>query len=101
MKTLIHTTIALAAVIGLSTPVLAGEGAAKGERGDRAQKMQQRLKAADKDGDGKISKAEADQSLPRIAKQFADIDTDKDGFVTRAEMRAWHQKNGGPRKGQS
>ena len=63
----------------------------KGERGDRAQKMHERLKAADKDGDGKISRAEA-VALPRIAKHFDEIDTNKDGFVTREELKAFHDK---------
>ncbi len=63
----------------------------KGERGDRAQKMHERLKAADKDGDGKISRAEA-VALPRIAKHFDEIDTNKDGFITREEMKAFHDK---------
>ena len=63
----------------------------KGERGDRAQKMHERLKAADKDGDGKISRAEA-VALPRIAKHFDEIDTNKDGFITREELKAFHDK---------
>lgn len=63
----------------------------KAERGDRAQKMHERLKAADKDGDGKISRAEA-VALPRIAKHFDEIDTNKDGFITREEMKAFHDK---------
>ena len=63
----------------------------KGERGDRAHKMHERLKAADKDGDGKINRAEA-VALPRIAKHFDEIDTNKDGFITREEMKAFHDK---------
>ena len=63
----------------------------KGDRGDRAHKMHERLKAADKDGDGKISRAEA-VALPRIAKHFDEIDTNKDGFITREELKAFHDK---------
>ncbi|MBL8515093.1 MAG: EF-hand domain-containing protein [Betaproteobacteria bacterium] len=95
MKTTTLIAVSAIAFIAAFQPAHAGEG-----KGDRAQKVQERLKAADKDGDGKISKAEADTSLPRIAKQFGDIDTNKDGFVTKEELRAWHQKNGGARKGQ-
>ena len=60
-------------------------------KGDRGHKMHERLKAADKDGDGKISRAEA-VALPRIAKHFDEIDTNKDGFITREEMKAFHDK---------
>lgn len=93
MKALTLTAAAVA-VFAVANSAHGGEA-----KGDRATKVHERLKAADKDGDGKISKAEADTSLPRIAKQFGDIDTNKDGFVTKAELRAWHRKNGGPRKG--
>ena len=58
---------------------------------ERAHKMHARLKAADQDGDGKISRAEA-VALPRLAKHFDEIDTNKDGFLDRQEMKAWHQK---------
>ena len=95
MKTIALVSILAATLCVTATPAQAGEG-----KGDRAQKMQERLKAADKDGDGKISKAEADASLPRISKQFGDIDANKDGFIAREELRAWHQKNGGARKTQ-
>lgn len=60
-------------------------------KGDRAAKMQERIKAADKDGDGRISRAEA-VALPRIAKHFDEIDTNKDGFITKEEMKAFHDK---------
>ena len=61
-------------------------------KGERAHKMHDRLKAADKDGDGKISRAEV-VALPRLAKHFDEIDTNKDGFLDREEMKAWHQKH--------
>ena len=65
-------------------------------KGDRAQKMHERMKAADKDGDGKISRAEA-AAMPRLAKHFDEIDTNKDGFITKGEMKA-HREKQGPRK---
>jgi len=68
---------------------------AMGEKRGRAEKMREHLKAADTNGDGKISREEAAASLPGIAKNFDAIDTDKDGFVTKEEMRAFHEKNGG------
>ena len=63
----------------------------KGHHADRAAKMQERMKAADKDGDGKLSRAEA-VALPRLAKHFDEIDTNKDGFITKEEMKAFHDK---------
>lgn len=63
----------------------------KGNHADRAAKMHERIKAADKDGDGKLSRAEA-AALPRLAKHFDEIDTNKDGFITKEEMKAFHDK---------
>ena len=67
-------------------------------KGERAHKMHERFKAADKNGDGKISREEANASMPRIAKNFDAIDADKDGFVTKEELRAFHEKNRGNRE---
>ena len=68
---------------------------AAGGKGGRMHKMHEHLKAADTNGDGKFSREEANASLPRIAKNFDAIDTNKDGFVTMEELRAFHEANGG------
>ena len=44
---------------------------------------------ADSDGDGALSRAEAERGLPRVAKKFERIDRDGDGRLTREEMQAW------------
>lgn len=51
----------------------------------------QRFLQADSNGDGKLSRDEA-QSMPHLAKGFADIDSDRDGYITRDELRAAHQR---------
>lgn len=45
-----------------------------------------RYVALDTDGDGRISKLEADTS--RLAKRFADIDSNQDGYLVRSELQA-------------
>ncbi len=51
-------------------------------------KMQERWKAADKDGDGAISRAEADSAdLPMLSRHFERIDKNKDGKLTTDELR--------------
>jgi len=47
-----------------------------------------RFKAADGDKNGKLSKAEAKDGMPRIHANFDRVDTNKDGFVTLAEIKA-------------
>jgi Ca2+-binding EF-hand superfamily protein len=85
MKTIAAlTATALAAASFL---VFADPGAKGGGHG----KMAERLKAADTNGDGMISRAEA-AALPRIAERFDEIDTNRDGQLTMDELRAFHEK---------
>jgi Ca2+-binding EF-hand superfamily protein len=53
----------------------------------------ERLKQADTNGDGNISREEA-QALPRIAKHFDEIDTNRDNQLSPDELRAFHHKVG-------
>jgi len=98
MKSLKTGLLVTLLATAFAAPAAFADASADGAKGDRAKKVQERMKSADKDSDGKISRAEADASMPRLAKNFDAIDANKDGFVTREEMRAFHEKNGG-RKG--
>jgi Ca2+-binding EF-hand superfamily protein len=76
-------SIAILTALGLAAATSAAFAAPEG-RGDR-------MKAADTNGDGMISREEA-KALPRLAKRFDEIDTNKDGQISADEMRASHQK---------
>ena len=58
----------------------------------------ERFKAADKDGDGSLTREEA-TGMPRVAKNFDAVDADKSGTVTEQEihdyMKAHHQRKKG------
>jgi len=56
------------------------------------ERMQERLKKADGNGDGAISREEANRSMPGVARHFDRIDTDGDGSITRDEMKAAREK---------
>ena len=60
-----------------------------------------RVKAADADKDGAISKAEAGKTLPGLAGNFEAVDADKDGKVTATELDAARLAgtHGGPGQG--
>jgi len=45
--------------------------------------------AADADGDGQLSRAEAELALPRVASKFERMDADRDGRLSIDEFRAW------------
>jgi Ca2+-binding EF-hand superfamily protein len=49
------------------------------------------FKKVDTDGDGRISKAEAQANAPRLAAHFDQIDTNGDGYITPEELAAAHQ----------
>ena len=55
---------------------------------ERARRFEQRYAAADLNGDGKLSKVEVAEKMPRLAKGFAWMDDNRDGFLSRAELRA-------------
>ena len=51
--------------------------------------------AADADGDGAISREEAQKSMPRMSAHFDKIDANGDGKVERAEMHEFRMKRKG------
>ena len=56
--------------------------APKGERGSY-------FKKADADGNGTLSRAEVEKSRPRLAEKFDQVDSNKDGQLSRDETKAW------------
>jgi len=52
-----------------------------------------RFHAADKNKDGFLSKEEAEQGMPRLAKYFASIDTNQDGRISLTELQTIRDKN--------
>ena len=60
---------------------------------EQAEKFDKKFKAADKDNDGALTKAEAEAAkLRHVVERFDQLDTNKDGKVTRDELRAGMQK---------
>ena len=58
------------------------------------------FKKLDTDGDGKISKDEADKSEHKMIKDhFSEIDTNSDGYISKEEFKAFKPKDGPRRKG--
>ena len=55
-------------------------------------KAEERWKAADTDGDGAVSRAEAEVSMPEIAKRFEKFDANGDGKIGRDEMHNFRMK---------
>jgi hypothetical protein len=79
------TMLSLLAAIGIASAAAVAVAAPDG------QGHMSRLKAADTNGDGLISKAEAQAALPRLAKHFDQIDANKDGQISPDELKAARQ----------
>ena len=82
MKTIV--TLTAASLAAASFLVFADPGSHGGRGG------MERLKAADTNGDGMISREEA-KAFPRLSQHFDQIDTDKNGLISPEEMKAAHQ----------
>jgi Ca2+-binding EF-hand superfamily protein len=74
-----------------STTTTATTTAPKGERSSH-------FKKADADGNGMLSRAEVEKSMPRLAEKFDEIDTNKDGQLSRGELSAWKKAHKGERQ---
>ncbi|MBL8377828.1 MAG: EF-hand domain-containing protein [Burkholderiales bacterium] len=88
---LIAVALLPAAVLAQSSPQASSEARPDGGRPDperMRQMFEERFKKADTNGDGALTRAEAEQGMPRIAENFAAIDTNGDGKVTPEEIRA-------------
>jgi Ca2+-binding EF-hand superfamily protein len=63
---------------------------------EQMQQMREKAEAwwkkVDTNGDGKISREEAQANAPRLAEHFDQIDADHDGTITKEELRAAREK---------
>ena len=50
-------------------------------------RFDERFSAADLNGDGRLSRVEVDEKMPRIASRFAWLDENGDGVLERNELR--------------
>ena len=89
----------LLAALAISAPVLAQDAPttkpAHPDRAEMAAKFAERFKAADKDGDGALTRAEAEAGMPRLARHFDEIDSAKSGRITQQQIGAFMAEHGG------
>ena len=50
------------------------------------QRFDERYTAADLNGDGRLSRVEVDEKMPRLSHRFAWMDDNRDGFLSREEL---------------
>ena len=62
---------------------------------------EERFKRADTDGNGALSRAEAEKGMRALARHFDQIDANKDGQITREEIEAARKAREGARRGKA
>lgn len=67
-------------------------------RAEMEARQEERFKKADANGDGRLTREEAQKGVPAIARNFESIDANKDGVVTLEELRAARKARAAPRK---
>ena len=68
-------------------------------RAEMQAQREQRFKRADANGDGRLTRAEAEKGMPAVARNFDRIDANQDGVVTINELEAARKARAGARKG--
>lgn len=63
-------------------------GYAQNTESSRDQEVDERFKKADTNHDGKLTLAEAQEGMPRVARHFSQIDTQNKGYITVTEIKA-------------
>lgn len=58
---------------------------------EHAKRAEERFAAADLNKDGKLSRVEVSEKMPRLEKSFAFMDEDRDGFLTRDDLKPRHR----------
>jgi hypothetical protein len=56
------------------------------------QRLYERFSGSDKDNDGSISREEATETLPQIARHFSQVDANSDGVITLNELAIVHAR---------
>ncbi len=86
-KSLISLSSAL--VFAVAVPLIASAQGAANLPANPANdaEVAARFKAADKNGDGKVTREEAQAGLPRVAMAWEKIDVDKKGYITLEQLQ--------------
>lgn len=82
------TQSSLAVSLVLAACVMAGLAAAPPAHAISPEEVEARFNAADSDGDGRLTREEAKAGMPRIAKRFDQLDTEKLDYLTLEQVQA-------------
>lgn len=83
-----NAAVRIVGTLMLSVCVMGFAHAADPAENPQVAQAVERFKAADKNGDGKLTLEEAKAGMPRIAANFDRIDTEKKGYLTLEQVKA-------------
>ncbi len=76
----------ISAVLGLASLTISFSSAAQDS--EKVKQLEEKFKASDKNADGKLTLDEAKDGMPRVAKAFDKIDTQKNRYITLDQIKA-------------
>ena len=88
---------AFALCLGATGAVQAQDGKA-GRARDMAAELQKRFAAADKNGDGRLTKEEAQAGMPMVSRHFDEIDKAHAGSISLADIAAFAKDKRGAKQ---
>ena len=83
---LVLCIVSAAASVPAMAQALPGAGTADARVERMMAQVQERFASANTTHDGKLTRAQAQAGMPRVAQHFDEIDTQKAGFVTLAQI---------------
>jgi len=75
--------------MALAVPALAQDAPKPRNAQEAKAAFAAKFKQADTDGDGKLTRQEAEAGMPEVAKNFDKIDTKKRGYVTQKQIGSY------------
>jgi Ca2+-binding EF-hand superfamily protein len=89
MKAVIVSMSAVLALCYLTGMARADDSSQPPQTNQRLQRLMTRFHQADVNGDGKLTREEAQKGMPRVYQHFSQIDTDNQGYVTLQQIAAY------------
>jgi hypothetical protein len=89
MKAVIVSMSAVVALSILCGSVRAEDPVPTSPSDERLQRLMTRFHRADRNGDGQLTREEAQKGMPLVYRHFSEIDTGNKGYVTLAQIASY------------
>jgi hypothetical protein len=87
MKQMIAAIVLCIVCAGASAQTMGGQGAGSMRMQQAMQQLDSRFAAANVTHDGKLTREQAQQGIPRVAQHFDEIDAQKLGYITLPQIQ--------------